>query len=185
MDRPEKLATPRIVYLPSGKPVVVIPPKTPRGRLARALDRQVPIELSRLPLVVPPDKTVPISSAEAGPSYYSQPRELLVLHPQPAEQQVSTTRRSPSPPSDLISPVTVEVATPGDEYTGPFRQGVPPRKPHAGAKVGTPYAMPWPGPDYQPDEAERARAARGEAQAQWMSVYDVHMMAREQNKTLI
>ena len=108
--RAEKQKTePRIMYLPTGDPVVV----------------------TREPLVPP------------------------------ATTALSTS--SPTPPRD---PATA------DSIHEPFRQGVPPRKPVAGAPTGTPCASPWPGPspDYQPDEAELARAARGELQAQCMMV---------------
>jgi hypothetical protein len=71
---------------------------------------------------------------------------------------------SPRPPTPPRGPATA------DSIHEPFRQGVPPRKPVAGAPIATPYASPWPGSDYQPDEAERARAARGELQAQCMVV---------------
>ncbi|KAK0754857.1 hypothetical protein B0T18DRAFT_386673 [Schizothecium vesticola] len=100
---------PRIMYLPTGDPVVV----------------------TREP-IVPPAATAP-------------------------------SPKSPTPPP---SPGTA------DSIHEPFRQGVPPRKPVAGAPTRTPYASPWPGPgpNYQPDEAELARAARGELQAQCMMV---------------
>jgi hypothetical protein len=55
---------------------------------------------------------------------------------------------------------------------GQSLQVVPPRKPVAGTKsIGTHYATPWP-PAHVPDDAELARAARGEAQAQWMTLAD-------------
>lgn len=74
-------------------------------------------------------------------------------------------------PEPLVPPATTAPSPKsGDRIREPFRQGVPPRKPVAGALVRTPHASPWPGPgpDYQPDEAERARAARGELQAQYV-----------------
>lgn len=83
----------------------------------------------------------------------------------PTGNPVVVTLEPPVPPATMApSPRS------GDRIREPFRQGVPPRKPVAGASTGTPYASPWtgPGPDYQPDEAERARAARGELQAQYM-----------------
>lgn len=49
---------------------------------------------------------------------------------------------------------------------------MPPRKPVPGSKgTGTHYATPWP-PDHVPDEAELARARKGESQAQWMTLAD-------------
>jgi len=45
---------------------------------------------------------------------------------------------------------------------------------------GTPFSSPWaaPAPDYVPDEAERARAARGESQAQRMSTLGMEIIGR-------
>lgn len=113
--RAEKQRTePRIMYLPTGDPVVV----------------------TREPVVPPAVATAP-------------------------------PPRPPTPPRD---PGTA------DRIHEPFRRGIPPRKPVAGAPVGATYASPWPGsgpgPDYQPDEAERARAARGELQAQCMMIQE-------------
>jgi hypothetical protein len=54
--------------------------------------------------------------------------------------------------------------------TQPSLYSMPPRKPVQGSKqAGTHYASPWP-PGHVPDEAEIARAARGEAQAHWMTL---------------
>jgi hypothetical protein len=110
--RAEKQKTePRIMYLPTGDPVVV----------------------TREPIVPP--------------------------------AAVAPSPRSPTPPPE---PGTT------DSIHEPFRQGVPPRKPVAGAPIAALYASPWagPGPDYQPDEAELVRAARGELQAQCMMVQE-------------
>ena len=86
----------------------------------------------------------------------------------PTGDPVVVTRKPIVPSAAAPSPA-FQTASRGP-FWKPFRQGVPPRKPVAGATVGTHYASPWPGPDYEPDEAERARAARGEGQAQWMTV---------------
>ncbi|KAK1756971.1 hypothetical protein QBC47DRAFT_173955 [Echria macrotheca] len=86
-------------------------------------------------------------------------RPLYVEEAAPSSQNHPTSPSSPSPGHNNYA------------ISEPFRQGVPPRKPVAGALAGTHYAMPWPGPEYQPDEAERIRAARGEKQAQWMTLH--------------
>lgn len=56
--------------------------------------------------------------------------------------------------------------------SGSSLQTMPPRKPLPGSKSReTPYATPWPS-DHVPDEGERARAERGESQAQGMTLAD-------------
>lgn len=141
--------TPRIMYLPTGEPVVVVARPYPPKPTAPP-----PVELSRLPSI----------EDDTSPPTPTQP---------PAAAQVETPVRSPA--------VTEHRRMSGlHEPSESFRQGMPPRKPVGGSK-GTHYAIPWPGPDYEPDEAERARAARGESQAQWMtlagSTIDIEMTA--------
>ncbi|KAK1835876.1 hypothetical protein QBC39DRAFT_129313 [Podospora conica] len=87
----------------------------------------------------------------------------VVVTQEPIPPPAAVTAPSPTSPTLTRDPRT------SDSIHEPFRQGVPPRKPVAGAPGGT-YPSQWPGPDYQPDEAERARAARGELQAQCIPI---------------
>ncbi|KAK4446843.1 hypothetical protein QBC34DRAFT_146047 [Podospora aff. communis PSN243] len=102
------------------------------------------------------------------------PTPHVQIHQPPQPALAGATQASPAG----ISPISPAVT---DGFREPFRQGVPPRKPVAGTNVGTHYASPWPTPDYQPDEAEKARAARGERQAQWMTLHGMGLRGDEKS----
>ncbi|KAK0652812.1 hypothetical protein B0T16DRAFT_406853 [Cercophora newfieldiana] len=98
------------------------------------------------------------------------PVELVQLHaPQVPAQPPPQV--APAGGSQL-SPAAISPTSPA---------GSTPRKPVAGANVGTHYASPWPGPEYQPDEAEKARALRGERQAQWMTLHGMGLRGEEKS----
>lgn len=122
----------------------------------------------------------------------------------PGEQQgrrLSSTLGSPSPSDERSLP---PVPSSSETVSEPFRGAAdnersPERQPYEARRVsnptvpptamprrkpvptrGTPYAVPWsaPGPDYVPDPEEQARAARGESQAQWMSLDGMEVIGK-------
>jgi len=147
-EKQRKTLQPRIMYLPTGQPVIVTP--TPVD-VKRALSMPPPIELVQL---------------ETPQAQIDRPS-----HPARAATSNLPTAISPASPAGGT----------GDGFQEHFRQGVPPRKPVAGPSVGTHYASAWPGQDYQPDAAERARAARGEVQAQWMTLHGMGLRGDEKS----
>lgn len=142
-----KRLKPKVMYLPSGEPVVVTP--VPRRR----------------PTAQPDLMSVPAPL----------PAQIPAVQVRPPTQAASRAL----PQEDLITPVSPSAGR--ESIHEHFRQGVPPRKPVAGQPVGTHYASPWPGPDYQPDAAERARAAKGERQAQWMTLQGMGLRGEEKS----
>ena len=88
---------------------------------------------------------------------------------EPPEQHDALPPHSGTEPQ--VPPALEQSPVEAEGRNEPFRQGVPPRKPVPGKFVGTPYATPWLAPDYEITEEERNRAARGEGQAQWVSLY--------------
>ncbi|KAK3328539.1 hypothetical protein B0T19DRAFT_424872 [Cercophora scortea] len=180
IKRGKKRTTPRIMYLPTGEAVVVTNRPVDLGLKVQQQPADVPRRLQRtapnpnvrlmLNSFQPPPPRISTQSAPCPGAAASQP--TLAISPTVARAPITAPMLSPAAQSTI--PVPVHVAQ-GDEFDEPFRQGVPPRKPVAGAKVGTHYAAPWPGPDHRPNEAERARAARGEAQAQWVSLHGMHL----------
>lgn len=125
--------TPRVMYLPSGQPVVVV---------------------ERRPVPPPPSKArqkpLSISTSSIPPSSSQRERPSLEIRTDTEIEVISPTS-SHGPP---ISPVV-----------DTERPRIKPAMASGALQESSEVA---PGPDYQPDEAERERAARGEAQAQWM-----------------
>lgn len=82
----------------------------------------------------------------------------------PAGQNVSPVSSPPASPA-AVAPGRRQIYNNDNNGSRPRRKPVPRRN-------GTHYADPWgaPGPEYEPDEAEKLRAERGERQAQWMSL---------------
>lgn len=155
-----KNVTPRIMYLPTGEPVVVVPrpfPPKPTNqpgksseqsrRISSTLDSQSPSEERPLPQIPSSSETLSEPYRAGGPSTERSP-----------ERQPYEARRTSNPG---VPPTVM-----------PRRKPVPTR--------GTPYANPWsaPGPDYVPDPEEQARAARGESQAQWMSLDGMEVIGK-------
>ncbi len=141
-----KRSAPRIMYLPTGQPVIVTPRPIVAGNGEAQPAKLIKLQTATGVLDVDNIPMVAVPAATASPS---------------SPHHLTTARRS---------------------INEPFRQGVPPRKPVAGAPVGTHYATPWPSTDYQPDEAERARAVRGERQAQWMTLHGMVLGANGVNE---
>ncbi|KAK0636080.1 hypothetical protein B0T17DRAFT_67537 [Bombardia bombarda] len=181
--RDKKNTAPRIMYLPTGEPVVVT------TRPVQAATKQTsgvrPVELTRFntaTAIAIPAMTAPPSASASGPARGPAPavgphtRPTLNVHSHSSQPSTTITAEHQLGAITQQSPTaTSPRSLARDGYAEPFRQGVPPRKPVAGASVGTHYAVPWPGTEYLPDEAERARAARGEAQAQWMTLHGMHL----------
>ncbi|KAK3326159.1 hypothetical protein B0H66DRAFT_148431 [Apodospora peruviana] len=183
------LYAPKIMYLQTGGAVLV----TPHPVVTRPVRFNPRIELTQL-------RTTSIGS-QADPSSRNRSTEhpRARIHEQPV---TGPTRAAPSPAIILEQPVRVpaqiaqsssvappispqaRTSTSTDVGRGETpRQGVPKRKPVASAKpVGTHYATPWPCPDYQPDDAERERAVRGESQAQWMTLHGMHLTRADTTK---
>ncbi|EJT71627.1 hypothetical protein GGTG_10882 [Gaeumannomyces tritici R3-111a-1] len=190
--------TPRIMYLQTGEPVVVMrrpypPPPTmqepdiemgdrttaqpaagaatlsaastlvaspPRTSFWGVIGRK--LKSNKAPLVAPtvpsssPQPTSPVAPESAvASSPQQQPQEQIHQEseqPQPqAQQQRQHTRSPPTSPQQI-----------------PRRRPVPTRG--ADSERSESYG---PTPAYEPDEAERRRAERGEAQAQWMTLEDM------------
>ncbi len=158
LERKERKDTkPRVMYLPTGEPVVVLP----QPCTTKPASKQPAVLVSRMRRSTSaPAQDVLEDEIITPPSPVAdEPVEHNALPPQPEpEPQVPPAAPKPSP---------VEV----EGRTEPFRQGVPPRKPVPGTFVGTPYATPWLAPEYEITEEERDRATRGESQAQWVSLY--------------
>lgn len=187
--RQRELHTPRIMFLPSGAAVMVTPQPV-RG--SSATSRPVPIELRRMGTTSAVSRPTP---SDRNHSMESRRMERLNI----VIPQTPTLVATRSPLSAVLGPaVPTHAPLVAAQATAQVRQPVPARKPVAtgtGAattstdpgpsvtpqpatkqkQVGTHYASPWPGPDYQPDEAELERAARGEAQAQWMSLHGMDL----------
>jgi len=124
------------------------------------------------PVVVTPAPIRPVMPPRVELAQLPTPQVQIHQPPQPVTAGTSQASAA------AVSPISPVVA---DGFHEPFRQGVPPRKPVAGTNVGTHYASPWPAQDYQPDEAEKARAARGERQAQWMTLHGMGLRGDEKS----
>jgi hypothetical protein len=124
------------------------------------------------PVVVTPAPIRPVVPPRVELAQLPTPQVQIHQPPQPVTAGTSQVSAA------AVSPISPVVA---DGFHEPFRQGVPPRKPVAGTNVGTHYASPWPAQDYQPDEAEKARAARGERQAQWMTLHGMGLRGDEKS----
>lgn len=172
--RSRHIRQPRLLVIPSGAAVMVTSRPLPEGP---AVARPSPVEMGRLR---PRAARSRASNSDRDQSIDSG----RMLQPQGAAI-------SPSPPliasesRAIINPVT---ANPVFESPRVARQDIPRRRPVAtNASVAVPPAIPSmapspgtvltvetrnlappPGPDYQPDDGELQRAARGEAQAQWV-----------------
>ncbi|KAK3686093.1 hypothetical protein B0T22DRAFT_241113 [Podospora appendiculata] len=165
-EKREKKTTPRIMNLPTGEVVVVTNRPVDLGLKVQQQPADVPRRLQR---------TAPNPNVKLMLSPNSRPPPPRIHAITPSAPAAATS------PTSAVLPAAQPIAQ-GDEFDEPFRQGVPPRKPVAGAKVGTHYAAPWLAPDHQPDEAERARAARGETQAQWVSLHGMHLKGQGEGK---
>lgn len=111
---------------------------------------------------------------------------VIELDPLPAtDGEANLASPLLQPPTSAAAPRLPQSSTPGSPQHVSLTlashrrrsslQAIPQRKPVRGSKsMGTQsaYVTPWPGPDYVPDGAERARAARGESQAQRMILGD-------------
>lgn len=147
------IPTPQIMYLPgTGEAVVVLArpyPPEPSHRQQRKPSMSPVVELGPLPAT---DHGGPLASP------------FLQLPTAVTERHV--------PESSIAESFQRASVAHDSHWKGRSLQSVPARKPLPGFQsTGTHYATPWP-PDHVPDEAERARAARGEAQAQWMTLTD-------------
>ncbi|KAM7202559.1 hypothetical protein V8F20_004348 [Naviculisporaceae sp. PSN 640] len=167
LRRPRKNQMSRIVVLPPGATTMAIHPSQPEPA---ALARPFPIGMSPM---------VP-RRASTGASQFNQ------------NQNMDWGRIPGSGITAILrsgSLIAIEPPTTADPVR-PIKQDIPRRKPVASRslaatnatnattsrippsgiaiQVETQYNTPPPGPDYQPDEAEVQRAARGEAQAQWV-----------------
>ncbi|KAB5550840.1 hypothetical protein GE09DRAFT_151835 [Coniochaeta sp. 2T2.1] len=145
--------TPQIMYLPdTGEPVVVLARPYPPGP-----SHQQPRKAAATPAV----ELGPLPADEGD----ANPPLPITLPP----TTVAETQLSQSPIAGPSQRTSLALDT---GRKAPSLQAVPPRKPLPGSRsTGTHYATPWP-PDHVPDEAELARAARGESQAQWMTLAD-------------
>ena len=152
------------MYLPdTGEPVVVLArpyPPCPSHQNPRKASASPAVELAPLPTADVNDSPLP---------------PITLLPTALADTQLSQTPTAgpPQRPSLVLD-------------TGRERhslQVVPARKPVPGSRsAGTHYATPWP-PDHVPDEGELARAARGESQAQWMTLADSSLDFVKTSKT--
>lgn len=129
---------PRIMYLPTGQPVVVV---ARRPAPPPAAQRPQPLL----------------------PSASRTPRTSMGIDLPPSP----TT----APNSDVASTITDTVLPSASERAQPppliiAARERPRRKPLQERELVSGHADSGPGPDYEPDEAERGRATRGEAQAQ-------------------
>lgn len=185
--------TPRIMYLQTGEPVVVMrkpypPPPTRREPDIEMGDRVTAVPSSASTLVASPPR----------PSLWGMMGRRLLLRGKKAPPPVVETRRgssSPQPTSPEVPERAAVVSSPphqppqeqpeqepeqpqpqaqAQQHTQsppsspPQRQQIPRRRPVPTHNAGNSYG--GPAPDYEPDEAERRRAERGEAQAQWMTL---------------
>jgi len=151
--RDEHIHTPRIMYLPGTGEAVVV--------LARPYPPEPTHQKPRKPPASPAIDLGPLPGTNGGTNLQVPGALQHALVSEPRLLQSPTAGPSQSAAHVLE-----------DHRKGPLPQTVPPRKPVPGSKsVGTHYATPWP-PDHVPDEAELGRAARGEAQAQWMTLAD-------------
>ncbi|TLD25202.1 hypothetical protein PspLS_05934 [Pyricularia sp. CBS 133598] len=220
-------STPRIMYLITGEPVVVLPgrraPRPTHGADTRDVemnDRSSAAFQSTIQTALPPLSTE-VESAEratapilppntagsstsqhvlptlttevdrgAAPPWTPSPHVATADAPS-LETTAAATALAADGFRDYASPVTAGMpagqnmspapspsaspaaVTPGrrERYNNGTNGSRPRRKP-VPRRNGTHYADPWgaPGPDYEPDEAEKLRAERGERQAQWMSL---------------
>ena len=146
------------MYLPTGEPVVVVPrPFPPQPTYQKGKS---------------PESSGRISSTAEDQSP-SDERPLPQLPNAAGEEDLRaagpSAERSPERQPYEARRYSSSMAPPG---VVPRRKPVPTR--------GTPYADPWsaPGPDYTPDPEEQARAARGESQAQWMSLDGMEVIGK-------
>ncbi|KAM7203102.1 hypothetical protein V8F33_002450 [Rhypophila sp. PSN 637] len=172
--RANEMHMPRIMVLPSGAAVMVAPRSIPRNQ---AGSRPPPIEMNALG-----PGSAPSSTNQAG-------RQQSMDSSRMARPTIIAISRT-APVISTASPSTTPLIRPGPVFEGtlPPLQALPQRKPIAApaiitgsAQTASPsqpqtmviqarnqHGIPPPGSDYQPDEAELQRAARGEAQAQWI-----------------
>ncbi|KAK4211202.1 hypothetical protein QBC37DRAFT_427321 [Rhypophila decipiens] len=172
--RSNEMHMPRIMVLPSGAAVMVATRSIPRNQ---AGSRPPPVEMN----VLGPG-SAPSSTNQAG-------RQQSMDSSRMAQPTILAISRI-APVINTGSPNTTPLTRPAPVFEGtwPLRQAVPRRKPVAtqaiitgSAQTASPiqpqtmiiqarnqHGIPPPGSDYQPDEAELQRAARGEAQAQWI-----------------
>jgi hypothetical protein len=136
------------MYLSTGDPVVVFAEPYPR----EAASHQQPRESPPVPLA-----DLPRLADNAGGTTLPSPRTDLAISP--AETR-PLHLPAESPPAATPQRASLTLVS---GRTGSYPQGVPTRKP-------VPASASWPPPEYEPDQAEKERAARGEAQAQWMTL---------------
>ncbi|TLS25783.1 hypothetical protein PpBr36_07263 [Pyricularia pennisetigena] len=221
-------STPRIMYLITGEPVVVLPgrraPRPTHAADARdvEMNNQGSAAFQRMTQTALPPLSTDAGSVRTATAPISSPNTSdSPSRSQPVLPTLNTeVNRRAAPPwtprphvatADALSPDTMAPATAltADgfrDYTSPIAAGMPagqnispvqspsaspaaatpgrhqrynsgtdggrPRRKPVPRRKGTHYADPWgaSGPEYEPDEAERLRAERGERQAQWMSL---------------
>ncbi|OIW29383.1 hypothetical protein CONLIGDRAFT_322879 [Coniochaeta ligniaria NRRL 30616] len=145
------IPTPRIMYLPDTGEAVVV--------LSRPYPPEPSHQQPQIPSPLPAVELAPLPVTDGDANLPSP----VPLQPTPVAEPRATHSPTAGPPQ-------VPTLALGSGWKGSSLQTMPPRKPLPGPKsTGTHYATPWP-PDHVPDEAERARAARGESQAQWMTL---------------
>ncbi|KAI6258901.1 hypothetical protein MCOR27_006433 [Pyricularia oryzae] len=221
-------STPRIMYLITGEPVVVLPGRRAPRPTHEADTRDVEMNVRSSAAF---QSTTQTAMTPLSPDVESAQRAISPTLPPNTANSPSTSHpvlptlntemdRGDAPPwtpsphvatADASSPETMAVATAlaADgfrDHASPVTVGMPagrnmspvsspstspaaatpgrrqrhkistdgsrPRRKPVPRRKGTHYADPWgaPGPDYEPDEAEKLRAERGERQAQWMSL---------------
>lgn len=108
----------------------------------------------------------PLSAAPVLPTQPSPTVQVAAQMTAQVRQTVAARKPVGAAGTILRTSTSTDPGPSGTSTTYPVRTEVP---------VGTHYASPWPGPDYQPDEAELERAARGEGQPQWMSLHGMDL----------
>lgn len=165
LRRPRENHKPRLVALPSGTAMMVTPHNQP---MPPAFARTSPVEMSRMgPRIATSGTNESIRNQRTGLGRIpgSGIPAMSQSAPLVATEAPTTTGPGSRPKQDIPRrrPVASSslVPAPADTISAiPSMGGV--------SHVETKYNTPPPGPDYQPDEAELQRAARGEAQAQWV-----------------
>lgn len=168
--------TPRIMYLPTGQPVVVLsrpfPPLPTHKKHANAEHSppRTSTTQEKLPTAPPAACQPQPTSTPVGPSPLSpfSPASAAAGRGS-AEWQYQRLSFEETPPS--ADGASSSIAS-SSQAQAPRRKPVPVRGTHL--RTGDDA----PGPDYVPDRAERTRAARGEAQAQWVSMDGLDIVRR-------
>ncbi|KAL8365272.1 hypothetical protein RB595_004195 [Gaeumannomyces hyphopodioides] len=192
--------TPRIMYLQTGEPVVVMRRPYPPPPTGQEPDIEMGDRTTTQPtagaatlsaastLVVSPPRTSlwgmkgrKLRGKKAAPSSSPQPtspeapESTVVSSPQEqqswSQEQIQQESEQPQPQAQQQQEQGQQQHTRSPPSSP---QQVPRRKPVPGRGTGPEGSDNYgPTPAYEPDEAERRRAERGEAQAQWMTLEDM------------